>query len=148
MRLKWFLVAFLCVTLLNSALVVRAQHENEEDNEDEGAMKEVEGDEDMIETRDVPDAVEEATADDGPVEEEEKEEQDPPSEDSPPPEEEGQAQESDVEEVEVNAPASSDVEGTNERPKPKVGRRLGNYYYDEDYYSSNYDVDVNYDWSE
>lgn len=137
MRLKWFLVTFLCVTLLHSAFVVRAQHEDYADEDEENAEKTVEVNEDMIETDD---AVPEEPAEPEPIPEEEH---------AAPPEEEPE-----VEEVrsEADPPSNdglnTDVEVDSVPQKSLIGsRKLGNYYYDEDYYSSNYDVDINYDWS-
>lgn len=137
MRLKWFWVAFLCVTLLHSALVVRAQHEDypEEEGEED---KNVAGSEDMIEVGENAEEV-------APSE---------PADDPPPPEEEPQVEEvqeqPETEEVQVEAlePNQDDVTDVDVGVQPKIGaRKSGNYYFDEDYYSGNYDVDLNYDWS-
>lgn len=136
MRLKWFLVTFLCVTLLHSACVVRAEHEDyvDEDQEVETAIEDTEsaaGNEDLTDT-----VIH--TADDS---------EDPPP---PPPEQE----EVDVEEIEQQhaqpEEETEEVSQVEDIPQGKVrigGRKSGNYYFDDDYYNGNYDVDVNYDWS-
>lgn len=134
MRLKWFLVAFLCVTILHSACVVRAEHEDYPE-EDEDTNKDVAGSEDLM---DMGENAEEIV----------------PAEDPPPPEEEPpapepEAVESETEDVQVEAvEPNQDVTDVDVGVQPKIGaRKSGNYYFDEDYYSSNYDVDINYDWS-
>lgn len=132
MRLKWFLVTFLCVAILHSACVVRAEHEDYPE-EDEDTNKDVGGSEDLMELA-------------------ENAEEIVPAEDPPPPEEEPsvpEAVESETEDVQVEAvEPNQDVTDVDVGVQPKIGaRKSGNYYFDEDYYSSNYDVDINYDWS-
>lgn len=140
MRLKWFLVAFLCVTLLHSACVVRAQHEDYVEEEEETNVQ------------DVADAGDEGTAGEDLMESpvvEESEDPPEPADDPPPPEEaieeEQEPQTEDVETIETHQESTDDVEVDTQ---PKIGsRKSGNYYFDDDYYNSNYDVDINYDWS-
>lgn len=140
MRLKWFLVALLSFALLHSVSQVRAQHEDypEDDNEDEQPAQDVlVGDhEDLIET-----SVDEIKISETAV-------------DPPPPQEEFVAEEEqqhapEIEEVEAIAPDAGAASDVDSDVKPQIkGRKMGNYYFDEDYYNSNYDVDLNYDWSE
>lgn len=145
MRFKWFFVAILCLTLLQSALVVRAQHENEED--DEGLVDNG----DLIEAGDEDSPI--APPDDAVVD---NEEEPPPPEDPVILEEEEEQQDEinkDIEQVEEEdgtAPNQDvDVDVPTRGKNPLLGsRRSGNYYFDEDYYAGNYDVDINYDWSE
>lgn len=134
MRLKWFLVAFLCVTILHSAFVVRAEHEDYPE-EDEDTNKDVAGSEDLM---DMGENAEEIV----PAE-------DPPPPEKEPPAPEPEAVESETEDVQVEAvEPNQDVTDVDVGVQPKIGaRKSGNYYFDEDYYSSNYDVDINYDWS-
>lgn len=138
MRLKWFWVGLLCATLLHSACLVRAQHEDypeeEETAVDDNGQDQVAG-EDLIPTADD----EQTTHDDPPPPAEEDLKEDPPTEEH--------VEEVEAEEVEPSA-GNEDHESVDMALKPVLGsKRSGNYYFDDDYYSSNYDVDINYDWS-
>ena len=137
MRLKWLFVTILCATLLHSAIVVRAEHEDAVDEEEVGEAAA----QDVAEvSEDLMDATIHEDHQDPPPE--------PPAEDSEAHQEpaEEPLEDTEVEAIEPHAadPSTDDVEVDS---VPKIsGRRSGNYYFDDDYYNGNYDVDLNYNW--
>lgn len=139
MRLKWFWVGLLCATLLHSACLVGAQHEDYPDEEEtaafDNAMMVIDDSRPLIPTADE----EETTHDDPPPPAEENLTEDQPNE--------AHVEEVETEQLEPSA-GNEDHESVDIGLKPIIGaKRSGNYYFDDDYYSSNYDVDINYDWS-